>query len=118
MTAHGLSQRRACGLLEMDRTSFRYRSTRPDDGELRARMRALAAERRRFGYRRLRWLLEQEGVRMNHKRFWRLYGEEKLQVQRRRGRRWAIGVRGPLALPLGPNQRWSLDFVADQITTG
>jgi putative transposase len=118
MTAHGLSQRRACGLLEMDRTSFRYRSMRPDDGELRARMRALAAERRRFGYRRLRWLLEREGVRMNHKRFRRLYGEEKLQVQRRRGRRRAIGVRAPLALPQGPNQRWSLDFVADQLTTG
>jgi putative transposase len=54
MTAHGLSQRRACGLLDMDRTSFRYRSTRADDAQLRARMRALAAERRRFGYRRLR----------------------------------------------------------------
>ena len=59
---------------------------RPDDAELRTRMRALAAERRRFGYRRLRWLLEREGVRMNHKRFRRLYGEEKLQVQRRRFR--------------------------------
>jgi len=113
-----MSQHRACGLLDMDRTSFRYRSTRPDDGELRARMRALAAERRRFGYRRLRWLLEREGVRMNHKRFRRLYGEKKLQVQRRRGRRRAIGVRAPLALPQGPNQRWSLDFVADQLTTG
>jgi len=118
MTAHGLSQRRACGLLDMDRTSFRYRSTRGDDAELRARMRALAAERRRFGYRRLRWLLEREGVRMNHKRFRRLYAEEKLQVQRRRGRRRAIGVRAPLVLPQGPNQRWSLDFVADQLTTG
>ena len=118
MTAHGLSQRRACGLLDMDRTSFRYRSTRGDDAELRARMRALAVERRRFGYRRLRWLLEREGVRMNHKRFRRLYAEEKLQVQRRRGRRRAIGVRAPLVLPQGPNQRWSLDFVADQLTTG
>jgi len=87
----------------MDRTSYRYRSTRPDDAALRARMharmRALAAERR------LRWLLEREGVRMNHKRFRRLYAEEKLQVQRRRGRRRAIGVRAALALPQGPNQR-------------
>lgn len=118
MTAHGLSLRRGCGLLDMDRTSFRYCSMRPDDPDLRARMRALAAERRRFGYRRLRWLLEREGVRMNHKRFRRLYSEEKLQVQRRRGRRRAIGVRAPLVLPQGPNQRWSLDFVADQLTTG
>ncbi len=79
---------------------------------------ALAAERRRIGYRRLQWLLEREGVRMNHKRFRRLYREEKLQVRRRRGRRRAIGVRAPLTLPQGPNQRWSLDFVADQLTSG
>jgi len=118
MTAHGLSQRRACGLLKMDRTSYRYRSTRPDDTAVRERMRALAAERRRFGYRRLQWLLEREGVRMNHKRFRRLYREEKLQVRRRRGRRRAIGVRAPLMLPRGPNQRWSIDFIADQLTSG
>jgi putative transposase len=118
MTAHSLSQRRACGLLGMDRTSFRYRSARPDDTAVRERLRALAAERRRFGYRRLQWLLERDGVRMNHKRFRRLYREEKLQVRRRRGRRRAIGVRAPLTLPQGPNQRWSLDFVADQLTSG
>jgi len=77
-----------------------------------------AAGRRRFEYHRLRWLIEREGVRTNHKRFRPLYGGEKLQVQRRRGRRQAIGVQAPLALPQGPNQRWSLDFVADQLTTG
>jgi putative transposase len=55
---------------------------------------------------------------MNHKRFRRLYSEEKLRAQRHRGRRRAIGVRAPLALPQGPKQRWSLDFVADQLTTG
>jgi putative transposase len=117
MTAHGLSQRRPCRLLDMDRTSFRYRSTRADDADLRARTRALAAERWRHGYRRLRWLLEREGVRMNHKRFRRLYAEKKLKVQRRRRRRRAIGVRAPLTLPQGPNQRWSLFFVANQLTT-
>ena len=118
MTSHGVSQRRACGLLGMDRTSFRYRSSQPDDAAVRERLRALAAERRRFGYRRLQWLLEREGVRMNHKRFRRLYREEKLQVQRRRGRRRAIEVRAKLTLPQEPNQRWSLDFVADQLTSG
>jgi putative transposase len=85
---------------------------------MRERLRAQAAERRRFGYRRLHWLLERQGVGMNHKRFRRLYREEKLQVQRRHGRRRAIGVRAPLRLPHGPNQRWSLDFVADQLTSG
>ena len=55
---------------------------------------------------------------MNHKRFRRLYREEKLQVRRRSGRKRALGVRVPLALPSGPNQRWSLDFVSDGFTDG
>ena len=54
---HGLSQRRACRLIGMDVSSYRYRSKRPDDGPLRERLRALASVRRRFGYRRLGWLL-------------------------------------------------------------
>lgn len=102
----------------MDRTSFRYCSQRPDDGAIRERMRALAAERRRFGYRRLHWLIGREGIAMNHKKFRRLYKEERLQVQRRHRRRRAVGQRAPLVLPQGPNQRWSLDFVADQLASG
>lgn len=118
MAQHGLSQRRACRLVDMDGTSFRYCSQRPDDGAIRERMRSLAAERRRFGYRRLHWLIGREGMAMNHRKFRRLSKEEKLQVQRRRGRRRAVGQRAPLALPQGPNQRWSLDFVADQLPSG
>ena len=74
--AHGISERRACALLGADRSTVRYRSTRPDDGALRARLRGLAAERRRFGYRRLGLLLAREGLRPNHKKLRRLYREE------------------------------------------
>ena len=80
--------------------------------------RGLASERRRFGYRRLVILLEREGVRMNKKKLFRLYKEEGLAVRRRRGRKRAAGTRAPMALPNGPNQRWSLDFVADAFSWG
>ena len=115
---HGLSQRRACQVIDADRSSVRYRSLRPDDLALRRRIRELACERRRFGYRRLQILLEREGIRMNHKKFRRLYREEKLQVRRRGGRKRALGTRRPMVLPSGPNQRWSLDFVSDAFTDG
>lgn len=102
----------------MDVSSYRYRSKRPDDGPLRERLRALASVRRRFGYRRLGWLLEREGMRVNLKKVWRVYREEGLTVRRRRGRRRAIGTRAPIVAPYGLNQRWSLDFVSDQLANG
>ena len=114
----GMSERRACRVIEADRTSVRYRSRRGDDGPLRERLRALALERRRFGYRRLHILLCREGLAVNRKKVQRLYREEGLSVRRRRGRRRAVGTRAPLALPALPNQRWSLDFVHDQLGDG
>jgi putative transposase len=111
-----VSQRRACQVIEADRTSVRYHSVRPDDAGLRARLRELAAVRRRFGYRRLLLLLRREGTLVNHKKLRRLYREERLQVRRRGGRKRALGTRAPLTMPQGPNQRWSLDFVSDTLT--
>ena len=70
--AFEVSERRACSTLEVDRSSVRYRSTRPDDAALRMRLRDLATQRRRFGYRRLHILLTREGLVMNHKKFRRL----------------------------------------------
>jgi len=95
-----------------------YRPRRPDDSLLRQRLRELAAERRRFGYRRLGWLLEREGHVMNRKKLYRLYREEKLMVRRRTGRKRALGTRTPMTLPGAINQRWSLDFVADALSDG
>ena len=85
---------------------------------MRERLRSLAGERRRFGYRRLGILLEREGVSLNKKKLFRLYREEGLAVRRWRGRKRATGMRTPMAVPDGPNQRWSLDFVADALSWG
>jgi putative transposase len=116
--AFEVSERRACSALGTDRSSIRYRSTRPDDAALRVRLRELAAIRRRFGYRRLHILIRREGVIVNHKKLRRLYREERLQVRRRGGRKRALGTRAPMALPQGPNQRWSLDFLSDAFSDG
>jgi len=113
-----ISERRACFILAVDRTSMRYAHRRSDDGDLRSRLREIALERRRFGYRRLGIMLAREGIVMNHKKLLRLYREENLRVRRRRGRKRAMGTRAPMALPQAPNQRWSLDFVSDTLACG
>ena len=117
MSAHGFSQRRACRLVEVDPKTVRREAT-ADAPEVRQRLRELAGERRRFGYRRLGILLAREGMTMNHKKLYRLYRDEGLAVRRRRGRKRATGTRAPMAVPQGPNQRWSLDFVADTLSWG
>jgi putative transposase len=117
-SAFDMSERRACRTINCVRMTMRYRSRRPDDTELRQRLRALANERRRFGYRRLHVLLRREGFRVNHKRLFRLYREERLTVRRRGGRKRALGTRAPMLVPQLPNERWSLDFVADQFIDG
>ena len=114
--AHGMSERRACKAIGCCRVTMRYQTTRADDAGIRQRMKAIAQERRRFGYRRLHVLLKREGYVINHKRLFRLYREEKLAVRRRGGRKRAIGTRAPMLVPMAPNERWSLDFVSDQLT--
>jgi putative transposase len=116
--AYGMSERRACKAIGCCRMTMRYQTTRADDDALRQRMKAIAHERRRFGYRRLHVLLKREGYMINHKKLFRLYREEKLAVRRRGGRKRAIGTRAPMLVPMAPNERWSLDFVSDQLTCG
>jgi len=113
-----VSQRRACNAMQVDRSTVRYQSKRPDDSNLREEIKLVAKERRRFGYRRIQVMLERKGIFMNHKKLRRIYAEEKLQVRRRGGRKRALGTRKPMVLPDGPNQRWSLDFVNDAFTDG
>ena len=103
-----VSERRACSIIAADRSSVRYRSRRPDDAALRARLRELADLRRRFGYRRLHVLLRGEGWTMNRKKTQRLYREEGLGVRRRRPRRRIAAARTPIPRPEGPNCRWPL----------
>ena len=97
---------------------IRYRSRRPPDGELRARLRELANQRRRFGYRRLFILLRREGEPSGINRIYRLYREEGLTVRKRKARRRAVGARAPILVEAKANARWSLDFVHDQFACG
>ena len=97
ISAYEMSERRACRLIEADRKTVRYRSRRARDEALRGRLRELAAEQRRFGYRRLHILLRAEGHVLNRKKTQRLYREESLTVRRRKGRKRATGMRAPIS---------------------
>ena len=110
----GLSERRACSIVNADRTMIRYRSCRSPDTELRTQLRDLANARRRFGYRRLFVLLRNGGEPSGINRVSRLYREEGLTVRKRRARRRAVGTRAPILVEAVANARWSLDFVHDQ----
>ena len=113
-----MSERRACNIVAADRKMIRYCSRRPPDTELRARLRELANQRRRFGYRRLFVLLRDQGEPSGVNRIYRLYREEGLAVRKRRSRRKAVGTRAPILVEAKPNARWSLDFVHDQLACG
>ena len=113
-----MSERRACTLVAADRKMIRYRSRRPPDIELRTRLRDLANQRRRFGYRRLFILLREQGEPSGVNRIYRLYREEGLTVRKRKARRRAIGTRTPILVEPKVNARWSLDFVHDQLAQG
>jgi putative transposase len=114
----GRSERRACRLVGIGRSTLRYRGRRGGEAQLRRRLRELAAARPRFGYRRLHALLRREGVAVNHKRVERLYREEGLSVRRRTGKRVARDGRGRAGLPGRPNQQWGIDFVSDALAWG
>ena len=113
-----MSERRTTTLVGADRTMIRYRSRRPDDAALRTRLRDLAHQRHRFGYRRLHVLLRRDGEAASRNKVYRLYRAEGLAVRKRKARRRAVGQRAPLVLAMLPNMRWSLDFVHDQLACG
>ena len=114
----GLSERRACRIINADRTNMRYRRRRPDDAALRSRLRALAHERRRFGYRRLFILLRREGEPSGRNRIYRLYREEGLSVRKRKARRRAVGTRAPILIAARANARWSSTSCTTSSRTG
>ena len=114
-----MSERHACRLLAVARSTKRYRSRGgAREQELREGLRALALERPRFGYRRLGVLLAREGLAANHKRIYRLYREEHLMVRRVRRKRLARGIRITVPVPQRRNERWSMDFVSDCVAGG
>ena len=114
---HNLSERAACRLACLGRSSFRYVATPTDDSVLRDRLKELAAKQSAYGYLMLHSLLKTEGLVINKKRTYRLYTEEGLQVRTKK-RKKLTRPRQPLELPTAVNQRWSMDFVADQLAGG
>jgi len=117
VTEHQLSERQACRLLELDRSTYRYEA-RPDaNSQLREALLALAREKPRYGYRRLWAILERRGWKVNVKRIYRLYRAEGLMVRRLKRKRFRRHV--PVdSLISRPNQQWALDFVSDALATG
>jgi putative transposase len=105
-------------VIKTDRKTVGYRSLRPRDDALRGRLRELAAEQRRFGYRRLHILLRAEGHILNRKKTQRLYREEGLTVRKRKSRKRATGMGAPILVEARPNARWPVDFVHDQLSNG
>lgn len=113
-----LSERRACGLIGMNRGSWRYQQKDREDAKLRRRLLELAEQRPRFGYRRLHRMLRREEWVVNHKRVYRLYREEGLAMRRRKRKRFRSEARVPLALPTRANQMWTMDFTRDSLASG
>lgn len=113
---HAFSQRRACFLLMVPVSSFRYQA-RASDEDLRERLVELAREKPRYGYRRLHVLLRREGEAVNHKRVHRVYREAGLSIRRKK-RKHCIRTSSPLRQHTAANQEWALDFVHDAIATG
>lgn len=113
----GLSERRACRLVGLSRSVHRYASCRRGDECLRTRLKDLAEQYPRYGYPTLHGLLKAEGLVQNRKRTYRLYREEGLQVRTKRRKKLAR-PRVPMPVPGGINERWSMDFVSDQLSSG
>jgi putative transposase len=118
MMSHELGVTRACGLIGISRSLYRYTSRRPDDTALTERLTALAGQKRRYGYRRLHVLLCREGWLINRKRTYRVYHEAGLMVRRRKRKRIAGVDRQEKVMALAPNQSWSMDFVSDGFVDG
>ena len=116
--AYAISERRSCGLLGQGRSTYRYQSYADVQVELRQRLRELAASRIRFGYRRLHVLLRREGWVVNHKRVYRLYVEEGLEMRTKKRKKVASHVRVQLPQAETRNQRWSMDFITDRLEDG
>jgi putative transposase len=119
LRALGTSLRRACRVIGLSTATWRYqRHVDPTNTQLLERLQAHAAERPRFGYRRLHTLVDREGLQVNHKRVYGVYRSAGLQVRRRRRKRLTRGQRMPLALPSRRGERWSMDFMVDTLADG
>lgn len=115
---YSVSERHACRTTNIPRSTIRYERQSDKNEWLRARLKTLATQRRRFGSPRMTVLLRREGHIVNHKRVERIYAEEGLQLKKRKKRRQTATLRVVIPTPTGPNQRWSMDFVSDCLAHG
>jgi putative transposase len=114
-----VSIRRACRLIEFDSSTYHYRSCRPDQAAIKARMKEIAETRVRYGYRRVHVLLKREGWNVNHKRTYKLYKEMGLQLRNKTPkRRVKAKLREDRQPAVRPNEVWAMDFLHDQLATG
>ena len=113
---YAFSERRACCLVRLSVTTYRYRSQRSDE-PLRTKLVELAREKPRFGYRRLHVLLRRSGERVNHKRLHRIYCEAGLRIRRKK-RKHCVREGKPLVARTAANQEWALDFAHDAVACG
>jgi putative transposase len=115
--SHNLSERSACRLVKVSRSGYRYQPRLNTDEKVRRRLKKLAAQYPRYGYLMLHSLLKSEGLVVNKKRTYRLYTEEALQVRTKKRKKLQRPLL-PMEVPMNINERWSMDFVADQLSTG
>ena len=117
--AYGVGQRRACQVVRFHRSSCRYESVADGQVALRIRLRDLAQARVSYGYRRLHILLQREGWKVNHKRIYRLYRQESLQMRPKKPRRHVTASRRLERMAATePNEGWSMDFMSDELFDG
>ena len=110
-----MSIRRCCGLFQVPRSTFYYEGCSRDDAKLAAALKEKAALYRRWGYRMLHELLRREGWQVNHKRVYRVYAAEGLQVRQRRRKRTSRWRGERAEAPKRPNETWAMDFMSDQL---
>ena len=114
----GLSERSACSLIDLSRSTFRYKSKDKNDHHIRIRMREIAQEKSRYGYRRIHVILKREGLSINHKKTERIYREEGLSLKKRKKKRHKSTLRVPISKPEFLNEVWAMDFMSDSLYNG
>ncbi len=116
--SYGLSERHACRLLGISRSTFRYQAKKEDDSEIREQLRQLAERKPRWGFRKMRDWLRNHGYRWNHKRVYRVYCQLRLNLRVKPKKRLPAREPQTLVQPAVPNECWSMDFMSDSMTSG
>jgi putative transposase len=118
MERFGLSERKSCRLVKLNRSTNQYRSKQRDDSKIRERIRELADRYKRYGSPRIHALLRREGIVINHKRTERIYAQEGLALRRKKGKKLSVEARVPMVPAERVNQVWSMDFISDSLASG